>query len=118
MNLLVDHCVPAKFVRLLRDWGHTASPSTDHIAPDASDTDVVALAQTLDAILITADLDFANIFDYPPGDYQGILVLRYDPAEESALELTLRQVLTDLDRDALRGVLVIVEAQRYRIRRP
>jgi hypothetical protein len=68
-------------------------------------------------VLLTADLDFANTLNYPPGSYAGITVMRYGAASEAGLILTLRLALEDLYRDALRGTLVIIEPQRYRIRR-
>lgn len=117
MSLLLDHNVPAKFARLLNEWGYEASRLTDHLAPDTEDVDVIALAQTLDAILLTIDLDFANILDYPPQGYVGIVVMRYQADTENAVIATLRQALDDCYRDDLRGVLVIVEPTRYRIRR-
>ncbi len=116
MSILLDHNVPAKFVRLLNDWDYEASRLTDHLAADTDDVDVIELAQTLDAILLTIDLDFSNILDYPPADYAGIIVMRYQASAENAVIATLRQVLADLYRDDLRGVLVIVEPTRYRIR--
>jgi predicted nuclease of predicted toxin-antitoxin system len=117
MSILVDHCVPRKFLRLIRDWGYEANLLTDYLAADASDEAILALAQRLDAVLLTADLDFANILNYPPGSYAGIMVMRYGAAGEAGLIVTLRQVLEDLYRDSLRGILVIIEPQRYRIRR-
>jgi predicted nuclease of predicted toxin-antitoxin system len=117
MSILVDHCVPRKFLRLIRDWGYDASLLTDYLAGDADDEAVLALAQRLDAVLLTADLDFANILNYPPGNYAGIMVMRYGADSEAGLILTVRRALEDLYRDALRGILVIIEPQRYRIRR-
>jgi predicted nuclease of predicted toxin-antitoxin system len=117
MSILIDHCVPQKFLRLLQTWGYNASLLTEHIAADSTDADVIALAQNLDAVLLTADLDFANILNYPPGSYAGIIVMRYDAAEEMALTHTLQQALEVLYRDSLRNILVIIEPTRYRIRR-
>ncbi len=117
MSILLDHNVPAKFVRLLNDWGYEASRLTEHLDADAADVDVIALAQTLGAVLLTIDLDFANLLDYPPADYAGILVMRYQAAREDAVIATLRQALNDLYRDDLRGMLVIIEPTRYRIRK-
>ena len=95
MSILVDHNVPRKYVHLLNEWGYNTSPLTDHVAPDSTDPDVIALAQTLDAVLLTADLDFANILLYPPGNYAGIMVMRYEASDETALTITLRQALSD-----------------------
>jgi predicted nuclease of predicted toxin-antitoxin system len=77
----------------------------DHCTPrqDASDAEVIALAQGLDAVLLTIDLDFANILNYPPEDYAGILVIRYQASEEAAIDTALRQALEDLYREGLRS---------------
>lgn len=117
MSILLDHNVPAKFMRLLNEWGYEASRLTEYLDADAADIDVIALAQTLDAVLLTIDLDFANILDYSPANYAGILVMRYQAAVEAAVIVTLRQALDDLYRDDLRGTLVIIEPTRYRIRK-
>lgn len=117
MSILLDHCVPRKYLRLLQSWGYDATLLSEHTTPDAADNDVITLAQTLDAVLLTVDLDFANILDYPPNDYAGIVVMRYEASDESLLVATLQQALADLYREPLRGVLVIIEPTRYRIRR-
>jgi predicted nuclease of predicted toxin-antitoxin system len=117
MSILVDQCVPRKFLRELRSWGYDASPVSEHIKADSPDTAVIALAQQLDAVLLTVDLDFSNIFDYPPANFAGIMVMRYEIQDEVALMATLRQALLDLYRDDLRSSLVIIEAKRYRVRR-
>lgn len=114
--ILLDHCVPRRYLGLLRGWGYQASLISDHIPPDSPDTAVIALAGRLDAALLTIDLDFANILDYPPADYGGIVVLRYHIQDEAELDTTLQSALADLYRDDLRGVLVIVSPGRYRVR--
>ena len=71
----------------------------------------------MDAVLLTVDLDFANVLDYPPQAFGGIIVLRYRAPDEGALDITLQQLLEDRYRDDLRQILAIVDAGRYRIRR-
>jgi len=117
MNILLDHCVPRRYLHLLQDWGHDAILMVSYLNSDAPDPDVIELASKLDAVLLTIDLDFANILDYPPASYTGILVLRYKAIEEAELDTSLKTVLTDLSREDLRGALVIVTTTRYRIRR-
>lgn len=116
MSVLLDHNVPAKFARLLNEWGYEACRLTEHLEADADDVDVIARAQALDAVLLTIDLDFANILDYPPASYSGILVMRYQAVVEDAVTITLHQALDDLYREGLRGKLVIIEPTRYRVR--
>ena len=71
-------------------------------------------------MLLTRDLDFANIHAYPPADYPGIVVLRLpDDAIAaqivSALDRFLRK--TDLVNQVPQH-LVIVEPSRVRFRPP
>jgi hypothetical protein len=117
MSILLDHCVPNKFLHLLTSWGYNATLLSQHIPPDSDDSDVLELAQLLDAVLLTLDLDFSNILTYPPSNYAGILVMLYKAQDEPELIITLQKVLADMYRDDLRGVLIIIEAKRYRVRR-
>lgn len=114
--ILLDHCVPRRYLHLLHEWDYDAVLMTDHIPADAPDPDVLALAEELDAVLLTVDMDFANILDYPPTDYGGLVVMRYRIEDEAELDETLKTALADLYRDDLRGVLVIVVPGRYRVR--
>ncbi|MFC1960506.1 DUF5615 family PIN-like protein [Chloroflexota bacterium] len=109
--------MPRKFQRLLREWGYEADLLQEHTRANAPDSDVIQLAQSLDAALLTVDKDFSNVLHYPPQDYAGIIVIRYLLLEEDLLIATLHQALSDLYRADLRGTLVIVTPNRYRIRR-
>ena len=117
MTILLDACVPRKFGRLLELWGYPVVLSQAQIAADAPDSDVLMLAQPLDAILLTIDLDFSNILDYPPDETKGIVVLRYAIEDEDALIKTLQESLQQLYREGLQKALVIVSPGRYRLRR-
>jgi predicted nuclease of predicted toxin-antitoxin system len=114
--ILVDHCVPRIFHRFVKEWGYPATLLHEHISPNSPDPDVLAITQQLDAVLLTADMDFSNILRYPPRDYKGIIVIRYQAQDEGKSLITLKQVLQDLYRDQLRGVMVTITAGRYRIR--
>jgi predicted nuclease of predicted toxin-antitoxin system len=115
--ILLDNCVPRRYVGILQALNHRVEVSIDHIPSDAPDADVIALAQKLDAVLISVDMDFANILQYPPQNYNGIVVLRYQPDEEVKIDTALTRLLMDLTLVELRGTLVVVTPGKYRIRR-
>jgi predicted nuclease of predicted toxin-antitoxin system len=116
MTILLDHCVPRRYRRLIESWGYHAAFLTDYLPPDSLDVEVIHLAQELDAALLTVDLDFANILDYPPQRYQGIIVLRYQADTEADGDAVFKTMLADLYRKGLRQRLVIVSAAYYRVR--
>jgi predicted nuclease of predicted toxin-antitoxin system len=118
MTILLDACVPRKFERLIQSWGYPVLLSGTELRPDAPDSQVIQQSQLLDSVPVTIDMDFSNILDYPPENYGGIVVLRYDVEHEESLIETLREALQTLYRDQLRHALVIVTAGRYRVRRP
>ena len=117
MTMLLDHGVPRRYLQLLTAWGYEATVSSMHIAAAATDMEVLELAKRLNATLLTVDLDFANVLDYPPAQYGGIIVLRYQPQDENRVDVALRQALTELYPARIQGALVIVAPDRYRVRR-
>jgi len=77
----------------------------------------VAFAQERNATLITADLDFSNILDYPLGAHGGIIVLRIPDTLPYTVHVDrILQVVESMPD--LAGSLMIVELTGERIRRP
>ncbi len=116
MTILIDHCVFPRYKRLLESWGYEARLLHEVIQTDAADPDVLETALQLDAILLTFDMDFSNIVTYPPHDYQGIIVIRYQAEDEAESEHTLKSVLKSYYRNNLRRILIVITRDRYRIR--
>lgn len=118
MNLLADHCVFGQTVRLLREAGHSVVWLREIEKQEAEDEEVLQIARSQDAVLLTCDLDFGDILRYPPTTHEGILILRIDPPENLR---TVHTILLDLlritDRETLRTGLVIISSAGYRIRR-
>lgn len=84
----------------------------------ASDHAVISWAKKHNAVLVTRDLDFANILNFPPRAYPGIVVLKL-PSFYTAREITrvLSQFLTKADLRSLPRSTVIVEEGRFRVRK-
>jgi predicted nuclease of predicted toxin-antitoxin system len=118
-RFLVDEDMPRSTSVVLREAGHEVEDVRDAGLRGCTDEEVIAYARARGAVLITADKGFANILRFPPGTHAGILVLRM-PNELSVPELNRRllQVLMRMEGEDLRGLLIIVEPHRIRIRRP
>jgi predicted nuclease of predicted toxin-antitoxin system len=121
MSLLffIDQCVPRSVNESLRDAGYQTELLKDHLPTDAPDNLVIAHAQKLDAILITLNGDFANIINYPPTNYRGIIALQVRNHPENLRAIVMR-LLTYLssqtEREHFQGKLFLIEAHRIRIK--
>jgi predicted nuclease of predicted toxin-antitoxin system len=119
LKLFADHCVPFSIVQALRKAGIEVLVLKDHIPPDSPDSVVISKADELNAVLITLNVDFADIVSYPPEKYKGIISLqiRNHPETIPLLISKLKEYfLAHPAKDDYVGKLIIVEAHRIRIR--
>lgn len=118
MRILVDEDLPRAIADLLRNLGIQAEHVIDKGLSGRSDKVILQAAFDADAVLITADLDFASVLDYPLGSHKGIIVLRFpDYYRRDQILSLVNSFLDAADLDSLIGTLVIVEPGNYRIRR-
>jgi len=83
-----------------------------------SDKEVFEFARKQDAVILTADLGFGNLLDFPLGSHHGIVIVHL-PNEVSTDELN-RQVsslLENLTEADFKENLVILEPGKVRVRR-
>jgi predicted nuclease of predicted toxin-antitoxin system len=118
--LLVDANLPRSCLPLLRDSGHTAEHARDIGLGGAPDSQIAAHARATGAVLLTRDLDFADIRSYPPSDYPGLVVLRLpdDAVAQQILKVLERFLKKSELVSRVGGHLVILEADRVRFRPP
>ena len=76
MKLKIDENLPGECAEILRDGGFEADRVADERLTGAEDSAIAVRSQAEGRVLITLDLDFANIRAYPPAEYAGIIVLR------------------------------------------
>ena len=67
-------------------------------------------------VLVTLDMDFADIRAYPPSGFPGIIVLRLGRQDRLHVLNVFTRALALLHTDPLEGRLWIVEEDRVRIR--
>jgi predicted nuclease of predicted toxin-antitoxin system len=82
------------------------------------DPPVLKAAADEGRILLTFDLDFADIRQYPPGTHAGIVVFRLQDQRWATLEGPLRRLLAKGGFVDLSNGLAIVDGARVRYRRP
>ena len=119
LRFLADHCVSNFTVQTLRESNHEVMCLRDVLPVESADALVIAKAQEIDAILLSLNGDFADIVNYPPTNYRGIVALQMRNHSEILSKLIARltaylKVHTTMDH--YRGKLLVVEVDRIRIR--
>ena len=118
MRFLIDADLPRATGESLRRAGHDAFDVRDIGLGDAKDSDIAAYAQVHQLCLLTGDFDFADIRNYPPHLYPGIVV--FTLPQHATVAFILQLVDIFLQQTAvltrLPGQLAIVEPGRVRMR--
>jgi predicted nuclease of predicted toxin-antitoxin system len=117
MKILADHCVFGKTVKLLREHGYEVITLKELGKADTEDEEVLSIASSLNAILITNDKDFGNILRYPPERYGGIIVLKITFENQGSIHEILLNMLKKYDQEQLKKALVVINTKTYRMRR-
>ena len=116
MKLKVDENLPADCAFLLRDAGFEADTVVDERLKGADDAAIASRARSEDRVLVTLDLDFANIRAYPPLEHAGIIVLRPKRQDKLTVLTLMQLVVLALTNRTPAGELWIVESDRIRFR--
>jgi predicted nuclease of predicted toxin-antitoxin system len=119
-RFLLDANMPRSAVDAVRNTGHAVEFARDIGLGSATDAAIAAHARKTRATLITRDLDFADLRKYPPGEHDGLVLLRLpDDSVASEIAAAIRRFVTTegLVRN-LHGRLAIVEQDRVRFRPP
>lgn len=111
MLFKIDENLHEDAALILRQNGHDAVSVFEQQLRGASDVALGQICHREGRVILTQDLDFANILAFPPDQYAGIIVLRlHDPSRMSVLT-ALRRLLplfsiSRLRRESLKGLPV------------
>ena len=116
MNFKVDENLPVEIADILREAGHQASTVVEQGLGGAEDSHIASVCRQEELVLITLDLDFADIRTYPPRILPGVLILRLERQDKPNLLKIFTQLLPILSQGRLEGNLWIVDENRIRVR--
>ena len=120
MRFLLDANLPRSAVDAVIKSGHEVEFAKDIGLGTAPDAHIAAHARQSGTAIVTRDLDFSNIRQYPPEEYAGIVVLRL-PDHFTAAEIVAvlaRFLAEPRFVGNLSGRIAIVDENRVRFRPP
>jgi predicted nuclease of predicted toxin-antitoxin system len=119
LRFLCDQCIPAEISNTLRQAGYDVTLLREVLPIRSPDSDVIAKAFALKAILVSLNGDFSDIVAYPPKEYAGIVAIQLHNHPE-VIPQVMQQMVTFLkanpDPQFYPGKLIIVEPHRVRWR--
>ena len=119
LHFLIDQCVVEPIPDALVRAGYQVTRLREVLPIRAPDLQVIAKAQSLDAILVSLNGDFSDIATYPPTNYGGIIAIQLDNRPEIIPQLMKRLVgffAVNPKRDFYRKKLLRVKVHSIRIR--
>jgi predicted nuclease of predicted toxin-antitoxin system len=118
LRFKLDENADPRWREPLEQAGHQVSTTAEESLNGRADGIVAATCQELGLCLITVDLDFSQIVNYPPEKYAGIIVLRHPRPTLTGMRDLVRQVAVAVNQESPAGQLWIVEPGRIRIHWP
>lgn len=116
MQFKLDENLSPAIAGLLTQAGHDAATVAEQGLAGAEDPDIASMCLEEGRILLTLDLDFADVRAYPPCRYPGLIVLRISNQSPRRQFEVVSRILPSLSGSPLQGQLWIVEDSRIRIR--
>jgi predicted nuclease of predicted toxin-antitoxin system len=113
VRIKTDENLPAEAAATLRECGLDTETVWDESLVGSDDEGIAARVRSEGRVLLTLDLDFANIRAYPPDQYPGIIVLRLKRQDKASVVAYVRRIAAALEERSPDGELWIVEGDRY-----
>ena len=117
MKFFLDACMPYSSKEVFERFAEVGHARDAGLAK-AVDKEIIEYASRHKAIIVSKDLEFANIIFYPINLHCGVILLRL-PSYFTARQINsiLEEFLNSVDIKELINSITIVEAGRYRIRK-
>jgi len=116
VKFLLDQNIRADTLEFLRTLGLDVTSTRELGLEQAADDEIVKIAQTLGAVTITFNMDFADIRFYPPSAHSGVIRLRIEPQTIEVVHPILKNLFTTIPHDQFKGALTTVTKDKIRIR--
>lgn len=118
MKFLLDANIPLSSKDIFKKLNYETEHSREIGLGKATDEQLIKYAIKNNQILITKDLEFGNIKKYPIKSHKGIILIRV-PFYYTAIQINevLFNFLSSLRGKEIRNSLVVVEIDKYRIRK-
>ena len=116
MRFKIDENLHDDVAEALRAHGHDAQTVFEEGLRGHADPEIAEAARREGRVVVTLDLDFGNIREYPPEQYHGLIVLRVVDQSRRHVLRVMDRVIAVLESTPLEGHLWVVSDGGIRVR--
>jgi predicted nuclease of predicted toxin-antitoxin system len=116
-KFLLDENVPRAIAVFLRSMDFDVVHAKEVGMLGAFDDQIMDLARQEERVLITFDKHFSDLVLYPPATHWGVIRIRIHPPLLADVIQALEHFLKQHDMSTIRGTLIVLENDGFRIRR-
>lgn len=114
-RIKLDENIPNSVAAVLRDADHEVHSACDEGLGGATDDAIIEAAGRERRVLVTLDLDFADVIRHDPTGTPGVIVLRPHQPLLALILVVARAAATFLNDEEIDGRLWIIDEGRLRI---
>jgi predicted nuclease of predicted toxin-antitoxin system len=117
VKVLVDMNLSPEWLRALEQTGWPASHWSSVGSPTAADTDLLNWSRQHGWVLLTQDLDFAELLFHTQAGKPSVVLLRLRNELDSAEQARVCALLRTAEAALESGALLVIDERRARLRR-
>lgn len=118
MKLKLDENISRYLKTTLVQMGHNVMTVEDEGLFGVSDKVIENVSRSEDRILLTLDLEFADLRKYPPGTHPGIILFRPRSMGPLTVNDFILKFIKNYNLLDFQDCVVVVDKDRLRVRRP
>ena len=118
MKLKLDENLSRHLKPILANLGHDVLTAADENLLSQPDTVIASAAFKEERILLTLDIEFADLRKYPPGTHPGIILFRPPSFGPLTVNAFIADFIRSADLDNFTSCVAIVDPTHVRVRSP
>ncbi len=118
MKLKLDENLSRHLKPALTGLGHDVLTTADEDLLSHPDTEVAASAAREGRMLLTLDVEFADLRKYPPGSHPGIVLFRPASLGPLSVNAFVERFARSTELSLLHGCVAVVDPHSVRVRQP
>ncbi len=118
MKLKLDENLSRHLKPVLIELGHDVLTAADENLLSHPDTEVARAAKEEQRMLLTLDVEFADLRKYPPGSHPGVILFRPLSLSPISVNAFITDFVRRTDLERLTACVAVVDPVHVRVRYP